>query len=308
MIMREYREFEAQQRARTVRLASVGVIGFLVLCIAGVMLARTFWPASSKLAVSTSTPTAVALPTSTPMPTAVLTNVPEQTEALAPTEAPTLSPSPTLSPLPEPSPTPVFDLQGDVEVYGSGALVEGAPGGVDIRSANVDLDLRLSLQPDERVPVELAQWASEGELLLWLSFYDPIPDPPPVLTDWVFVLDVDGDAATGRPVGTAQINPDLGYEAAIGVSYNDTRGAYEGYFLVWDPARSALVGRPDAPRFVVTESRTLIGLALPLETLTQAIQGTAGVAFVPEDVRGRTAAQSSAGGQKVIDFYPDRPE
>jgi hypothetical protein len=202
----------------------------------------------------------------------------------------------------------VLDLQGDVGVYGSGALVEGAPGGVDIQSANIDVDLRLSLQPGDQVPTELAQWASEGELLLWLSFYDPIPDPPPVYIDWVFVLDLDGDAATGRPVGTAQINPDLGYEAAIGVSYNDIRGAYERYFLVWDPARSALVGRPDVPRFIVTESRTLIGMALPLETVTQAAQGTAGVAFVPEQIRGRAAAQSRAAGQKVIDFYPDRPE
>jgi hypothetical protein len=306
--MREYRNFVAQQRARTVRLASVGVVVFLVLCVVGVMLARTFWPSPSEPAASTSTPTPTVLPTSTPMPTAVPTSVPESTEVVAPTEAPTLPPSPPPPPSPEPSPTPVFDGQGDVGVYGSGVLVEGVPGGVDIRSANVDIDLRLSLQPDDQVPAELVQWASEGEVLLWLSFYDPIPDPPPVFTDWVFVLDVDGDAATGRPVGTAQINPDLGYEAAIGVSYNDTSDAYERYLLVWDPARSALVSTPDVPRFVVTESRTLIGMALPLETLTQAVQGTAGVTFVPERVRGRAAAQSRAAGQKVIDFYPDLPE
>jgi hypothetical protein len=202
----------------------------------------------------------------------------------------------------------VFDVQGDVGVYGSGALVEGAPGGVDIRSGSVDPDLRLSLQPGEQAPAELAQWAIDGDLFLWLSFYDPVPDPPPVYTDWVFVLDVDGDPATGRPVGTAQINPDLGYEAAIGVTYDDTTGAYERYFLVWDPARSALVAAPDVPRFIVTESRTLLGITLPLETVTQAVQGTAGVVLVPEAVRGRAAAQSRAAGQKVIDFYPDLPE
>lgn len=308
MIMREYREFVNQQRARTVWMVSVGVVAFIVLCIVGVVLARRFWPSPSEPAASTSTPTPAVLPTSTPMPTAVPTSLPEPTGVVAPTATPTLLPSPTLPPSPEPSLTPVFDLQGDVGVYGSGALVEGVPGGVDIRSANVDADLRLSLQSDERVPAELAQWASEGEVLLWLSFYDPIPDPPPVFTDWVFVLDVDGDAATGRPAGTAQINPDLGYEAAIGVSYNDTSDAYERYFLVWDPARSALVSTSDVPRFVVTESRALIGMALPLETVTQAVQETAGVAFVSERVRGRAAAQSRAAGQKVIDFYPDRPE
>jgi hypothetical protein len=202
----------------------------------------------------------------------------------------------------------MFDRQGDVGAYGSGELVEGAPGGVDIRSANVDVDLRLSLQPDERVPAELAEEASEGDLLLWLSFYDPIPDPPPVFADWVFVLDVDGDANTGRPVGTAQINPDLGYEAAIGVSYSDAGGAYERYLLIWDPARSALVPGADIPRFLISESRTLIGMALSLEALTQGVQGTAGVTLVPEEVRARAAAQSRAAGQKVIDFYPDLPE
>jgi hypothetical protein len=308
MIMYEYRDFVAQQRARRVRLVSVGVVVFLVLCIAGVMLVRTFWPSPSELAVDTSTPTPTVLPTFTPVPPAAPTSVPGPTEVVAPTETPTLQPSPTLPPLPEPSPTPVLDAQGDVGIYGSGVLIEGAPGGVDIRSASVDADLRLSLQPGEQAPAELAQWMGGSELLLWVSFYDPIPDPPPVFTDWVFVLDLDGDAATGRPVGTAQINPDLGYEAAIGVTYNDTRGAYERYFLVWDSARSALVLAPDVPQFIVTESRTLIGIALPLETLTQAVQETAGVTFVPEAVRGRTAAQSLAAGQKVIDFYPDRPE
>jgi hypothetical protein len=289
-------------------MTSVGVVVILVLCIVGVMLVRMFWPSRSEPAASTSTPTATALPTSTPVPPAAPTSVPGATQVIAPTETPILQTPSTVAPLPEPSPTPVLDVQGDVGVYGSGALIEGAPGGVDIRSASVDVDLRLALQPDEQVPAELAQWAGEGELLLWLSFYDPIPDPPPVYADWVFALDVDGDATTGRPVGTAQINPDLGYEAAIGVTYNDTQGAYERYFLVWDPARSALVLRPDVPRFIVTESRTLIGMALPLETLTQAVQETAGVAFVPEEVRGRAAAQSRAAGQKVIDFCPDRPE
>ena len=122
------------------------------------------------------------------------------------------------------------------------------------------------------------------------------------------MLDVDGDIATGRPAGEVRVNPDLGYEAAIGVSYNDASGKYEPYFLVWDPTQANLALQPEEPRFILNEARTLIGLALPLETLMQSLARTASVTFVPEAVKGRAAVQSRAGGQSVIDFYPDRPD
>jgi hypothetical protein len=154
----------------------------------------------------------------------------------------------------------------------------------------------------------LAGWAAEDEILLWVSFYDPIPDPPITFTDWVFVLDLDGDPTSGRPVGAVRINPDLGYEVAIGISYNDASGEYEPYFLVWDPASSALSPQSDRPRFVLSESRTLIGLALPLEALTQTVEQTGGVALAPGEVNGRVAVVSRAEGQRIVDFYPDRPD
>ena len=97
MIMHEYREFVAQQRARTVRLASVGVVVFLILSVAGVMLARTFWPSPSEPAAGTSTPTPTVLPTFTSVPPAAPTSVPAPTEVIAPTEAPTLPPSPVVA-------------------------------------------------------------------------------------------------------------------------------------------------------------------------------------------------------------------
>jgi len=58
----------------------------------------------------------------------------------------------------------------------------------------------------------------------------------------------------------------------------------------------------------VDESRTLIGLALPLETLAQTVAQITDVTLVPEAVKGRAAVLSYAGEQAVIDFYPDLPE
>jgi hypothetical protein len=225
-----------------------------------------------------------------------------------PVPSPTPTPTPTATPTLEPTPTPPADLQGDVGSYESGAPVEGAPAGVDIRAASVAPDLRVDLQPTEGVPAELAGWASEGEALLWIALHEPIPAPPAVFIDWLFALDLDGDITTGRPAGTGRVNPDLGTEATIGVSYSPASGEYEPYFWVWDPAQEDWTEVADEVRLYLSESRTLIGLALPLETLTQNVAQTTGVTVVPEAVKGRAGALSYAGAQGVIDFYPDRPE
>ena len=44
---------------------------------------------------------------------------------------------------------------------------------------------------------------SAGEVLLWITLYEPIPAAPTVFTDWLIALDLDGDRATGRPAGAA---------------------------------------------------------------------------------------------------------
>jgi hypothetical protein len=238
----------------------------------------------------------------------VLTNTLRPTDVSAPTETPPLMPTLITAPSPDLPSASLSDPQGDVETYEGGGLVGEAPGGVDIRAASVGADLRVALQPIEEVSAELSGLANEDEILLWISFYDPVPDPPIAFTDWVFALDLDGDVATGRPAGTVRVNPDLGYEVAIGVSYNDASGEYEPYFLVWDSVGQALVLQSDEPRFALNEARTLIGLALPLGTLVESVEQTAGVTLATEDVRGRVAAQSYIGEQKVIDFHPDRPD
>jgi hypothetical protein len=203
---------------------------------------------------------------------------------------------------------PPADPPKDVGDYYTGAPVQGFPAGVDIRDASVDANLRVMLQPTTGVPAELSDWVAEGELLLWISLYDPVPDPPSVVTDWLFALDLDGVLTTGRPPGTRRIDPDLGDEVAIGVSYNDVTRKYEPYFLVWDPALVDWSSQPEVPRFILSESRTLIGLALPLEALKQSVEQISGVTIVPEAVKGRAGVTSRAGEQRVIDFYPELPD
>lgn len=221
---------------------------------------------------------------------------------------PTPTPTLTATPTPEAVAPPPADPQGDVGSYETGTPVEGVPPGVDIRAASVGADLRVVLQPTEGVPAELAGWAAEGEGLLWIALHEPVPDPPTIYMDWLIALDVDGDAGTGRPADSARINPDLGDEAVVGVSYDPAVGDFEVYFLVWDTAQGSWAAGPEVVRYKLDESRTLIGLALPLETLTQTIAQTTGVTLAPEAVKGRAAAFSYVGEQRVIDFYPDRPQ
>ena len=225
-----------------------------------------------------------------------------------PTPVPSPTPAPTSTPTPEPTAIPPADPQGDVGTYESGARVESFPAGMDIRAASVADDLRVDLQPTAVIPEQLSTWVASGELLVWITLHGPVPDPPTVFTDWLFVMDLDGDVTTGRPAGAARINPDLGTETAIGVSYNPAVGEYEPYLWLWDNGQEDWTEVPNVVRFYLDESRTVIGLALSLDMLTQNAAQFSGVTLVPEAVRGRAAALSYTGEQAVIDFYPERPE
>ena len=228
------------------------------------------------------------------------------------TPTPTATPSPT--PVPSPTPTavptplPSADPQGDVGIYTTGAPVAQPPAGVDIRNASVGTDRQVTLQPVEGVPAELTGWAGEGEALLWIVLHEPIPDAPPSPTDWLFALDLDGDVGTGRPVGTARINPDLGMEVAVGIYYDPLDGSYAPYFLIWNPGLEDWEAGPDVVRFTLDESRTVIGLALPVDILQQEVARVTGVTLVPEAVLGRVAAIVYTTPEAVVDFYPDLPE
>jgi hypothetical protein len=316
--MREYRELMEQQRAKATWATGLGIAAVLALCIGAALVVRTALSPTPEPTSTETAPVTVAPATPTPAPTPAPMNTATSmpTDTPAPTETPALTPIPTTTPAPgpsptlPPSPTPSLDPADDISVYVNGNPVEQdrQPDGVDIRSASVGADLHVVLQPTEGVPAELTGWAAGDEILLWISLYDPVPDPPAAFTDWAFVLDLDGDVSTGRPAGAVRVNPDLGYEAAIGVSYDIDSDEYEPYFLVWAPEDSVLVLGPDAPRFTLNESRTLIGLALPLKTLTESVEQTTGVTLTPEEAKGRAAVVSVAERQRVVDFYPDRPD
>lgn len=120
--------------------------------------------------------------------TAVSVDASQQVEAVvhvatcapSPTPEPPPIVAPTDTPTPEAIAPPPTDPQGDVGAYENGAPVAGAPAGVDISSASPGPDLHVPLQPTEGVPPELAGWAAEGEILLWIALHEPIPAPPPV--------------------------------------------------------------------------------------------------------------------------------
>jgi hypothetical protein len=221
----------------------------------------------------------------------------------APTAPPTQPPTPTPQAL-----VPVQDAQGDIGTYETGAATDGAPTGIDVRSCSVGSDLRVVLQPSAEVPDELRAWVAEGEALLWITGYDPVPDPPQAYTDWLFALDLDGNSGTGRAPGQARINPDLGDDAAIGVSYDATSEKYVGYFLVWSPQEDGWSTGPAQVRHYFSGDRRLVAFALPLQTLVDTVAQTSGIAVDAARVRGRAAILSYAGDQAVIDFCPDRPE
>ncbi len=241
--------------------------------------------------------------------------------ACTPTPTPIPSPTPTtLPPTATPTAEPTTpastetgggedqgDAQGDVGTYETGDPVEAPQTGVDIRDASIAPDLSVTLQPGGDMPAELSDLAAEGDVLLWLSLHEAIPDPPAAYTNWLFALDVDGNTGTGRAAGSARINPDLGDEFVVGVTYNPANGAYEPYTLVWDANAGAWADGPDV-RYKIGESRTTLGFALSLDALTQALADAGGAALANEVVRGRAAAETYVGETRVIDFYPNRPE
>lgn len=234
-------------------------------------------------------------PTTTPLPTVPPTATPEPTAEPEPTES-------AETPSAEPDPS------GDIGTYETGEPIESPPAGVDIAAASIEPDASIAFQPVEDPPAELADWSEEGEAFFWMSLYDAIPDPPLGYMNWLFVIDTDGSTETGRAVGSRRINPDLGDEVAVGVSYNANTEAYEPYSLVWDTEEAAWATGPDV-RYTFGESRSVVGLALSLEGLEEAIAETGAAPLAADAARGRAAAETYlADGTRVIDFYPSLPE
>jgi len=225
------------------------------------------------------------------------------------------------TPLPMPSPTAIptvvatataepiglaEDAQGDVLTYDGTVPSAAIPPGIDIRLASIGPDRRLLLEPVASTPAELTAWVQDGELLLWLVSYEPVPAD--VFPYWVFALDTDANPATGRTPGTARINPDMGDEATVNLYYDTALGQYVAELSVWSPAQQDWIATTQPVRYVITESRTAVGLALSLSGLSQEVGRIANVTVQPEEIVARAAVLAYAGEEPVIDFYPDRPQ
>ncbi|MGD2104826.1 MAG: hypothetical protein PVJ55_06930 [Anaerolineae bacterium] len=241
--------------------------------------------------VTACTPT----PTATPLPTVPPTPTQQPAETSEPTQPAESSPSSQ-------------DPEGDVGEYDTGAVVESPPAGVDIVAASISPDSGASFRPTDDLPADLEGWIEDGEAFFWMSLRDGVPDPPPGYMNWLFVIDTDGSTETGRAVGSRRINPDLGDEVAIGVTYNAETEAYEPYSLVWNTEEAAWATGPEV-RYTFGESRAVLGLAVSLEGLEEAISQAGAAPFKPEAAKGRAAAETYlTDGTRVIDFYPDLPE
>jgi hypothetical protein len=280
--------YELDQRVKIGLTVVLGVV-VIILCIAAILLARAFFPPQSAEPTETATSAPSVVPTES-LPTS--------------TPEPTVAPEPTEVPTPEPT-QPAFlpDAQGDAVIYETGDPADETPAGVDIRVASIGDDLEVTLGIPAEVPDGLADLATEGNVLLWLELYEPIPESPEEKLEWLFVLDMDDNTETGRPAGQRPINPDLGYEAAIGLT--DENGTYSPYILIWQAG--SWVAGPQAD-YLVDETGTLIGLAVSREELIAQVSELSGVETVPDDVKGRLAALAGTGTNRIADFYPDLPE
>lgn len=215
--------------------------------------------------------------------------------ACTPTPLPTPTPIPTPVPTPTPPPTPIpeADPAGDLFVYETGAAAPAPFNGTDIRNASLAADGHLRTG---EMPAELAGWVQEGETVLWMALYTPIPESMPVRTDWLFVLDLDGNPATGRPPGLRPVNQGLGDDGAVGLYYDPTDGALHSYLLFWNAARGDFDDGGE-PRYWLSPDRTVVALAVPGEVLTSR-------GWAPEAARGRAAIIAYTTPQPIADFYP----
>ena len=290
------------------RIKTIAVIAPVVLlCISCMAITFGLRGWMNRSAAPEPSPT----PTAAPTLAAILPPTPTATSISTPMPASTPTPTSTPTPI---ATLPAADPPNDIVYYDMAdvsQLVQDPPAGMDIRSASVAADMRMNLEPAAQdIPAGLSGCAiTDDEALLWIELYEPII-PGTRASDfyWLFVLDLDGDATTGRPSGTTAINPDLGYEAAIYLDYSNN--GFSSYFLIWDEENagfSPLIS--EGMRHCLGEPNTFIGIVLSTNVLNQKVEEFAKITPVLDAIKGRAAAETYIDGtQRVIDFYPNLPE
>jgi hypothetical protein len=242
-------------------------------------------PTTASTAASTTTPIRPTQAESTPVP---------------PTTAPTRTSSP--------SPSIFFDDVDDLVSFDTLESVTIAPPGTDIRAACFNGGRQMMRTIPGELASEISDWNTEENLVLWLTFHEPVPTALDMERFWIFALDTDGDTATGRPVGEGIINPDIGVEATIGVHSDPAAGIeLAPYIMVWNARLVTLESQTLDLEARLSAARDALFIRVPAGPLTETIRTLSGVEPNWGQTIGRALATAATSEGTVADFAPERP-
>ncbi|MFN2269686.1 MAG: hypothetical protein ACK2US_02535 [Anaerolineae bacterium] len=242
------------------------------------------------------------------------TAIPIQTTTISTTASTVTPASPTHPPSPVPTQTSApastvfFDAAGDLVSFDTLAPIAFAPPGTDIRSACFNSERRLMRTVPEELAGEISDWNAEENLVLWLTFHEPVPTVPDMERYWIFALDTDGNTATGRPVDEGKINPDIGVEVTIGVHSNPAAGIeLAPYIMVWNTRLATSESLTLEMEARLSAARDALFVRVPADLLTEIIRSFSEVEPNWDQATGRALATATTSEGAVADFAPERP-
>ncbi|MBN1811413.1 MAG: hypothetical protein JXA14_06235 [Anaerolineae bacterium] len=248
--------------------------------------------------------------TTTPVQPTITSTAAPTTTPVRPTPAEPTTASPTTTPTRTSSPSPsiFFDDVGDLVSFDTLESVVIAPPGTDIRAACFTGGRQLIRTLPEELAGEISDWDTEENLVLWLTFHEPVPTVPDMERYWIFALDADNNTATGRPVGEGIINPDIGVEATIGVHSDPAAGIeLAPYILVWNARLVTSEPRTLDLEARLSAARDALFIRVPAELLTETIRTLSEVEPNWDQMIGRALATATTSEGAVADFAPERP-
>jgi hypothetical protein len=253
----------------------------------------------------TAEPLSIPTETTAPIqPTAMLATTPTVTPTATASSSPTSAPTQTSAP----ASTLFFDAADDLVDFDTLAPIAAAPPGTDIRATCFDGERQLVQAIPKELTGDISDWDMESNVILWITFQEPVPEIPDMERYWIFALDVDGDTATGRPVSEGIINPDIGVEATIGVHSNPAAGIeLAPYALIWNGQLGTSETQTLALEARLSTTRDALFVRVPAEPLAETIRTLSEVEPNWDRATGRTLTTATTGEGTVADFAPERP-
>ena len=215
---------------------------------------------------------------------------------------------PVPSPTPQPADHPLQDALADITDLAGGVAVASPPAGVDIAVCNLTSETLVLHELPAPAALLTGTTSSTETLTLWCTLHTPIPAQRTLTYHLLVALDVDGDAATGRPPGDGHINPELGTEIGAGV-FLQPDGELEPYIYAWSSILGDWDGdTPDIVTVQLNAERDGVRLDFPLAELRATVEEISGVTLQLDSLRGRMAVIASSQTEPpVVDFCPDLP-